>query len=168
MSQPITATQLGVQTGLSSDQCSYLICKLTTQKMLVCLNLNSRRSRLYWLTKKGVSKQQELRSNADDVAHDFPDIDWDAYGHVCFSHRSIVVRTLHEPMQPAKIKRMAWRNDSKIRFSANNCRDAIKFLKAKNVVQPVVIHKKKYLRYELTDQGRHMQRLMWQAEVKRF
>ena len=73
------------------------------------------------------------------IAHDCPNLDWQLYGDVCYSHRAAVVRVLTEPMQPAQIKRKALFKDSRIRMSANNVRDVIRLLLAKGIVEPVMV-----------------------------
>ena len=166
LTQPSTALQIARQTNESVDQARKLIGRLKSRGIVYCLNPGSPSSRLFWLTAKGKKVQSELLPNP--INHDCPNIDWTHYGAICFSHRSIVVKTLRSPMQPAAIKRVATRNDPSIRFSANNCRDAIRFLSRIHVVKPVLERKKKFPRYELTESGKHMQRLLWQAEVKRF
>jgi hypothetical protein len=101
------------------------------------------------------------------LVHDYPNLDWQLYGEVCFSHRAAVLKTLTQPMQPAHIKRRARFQDPTIRMSANNVRDVIRFLRSKRIVQPVELRKKAHPRYQLTDTGRQIQRLLLQAEVRK-
>lgn len=166
--QPVTATQISRKTGISADTCSYVLGMLSTFGLTRCLNPYARRSRLYWLTRLGKAWQRRLRELdcMPPLAHDCPDLDWTLYGDVCFSHRASVVRTLTHPMQPAEIKRRAVFQNPKTRMSANNVRDVIRFLRSKGIVRPVKIRRRAYPRYELTDTGKHMQRLLLQAEVR--
>jgi len=165
--QPVTATQLSRQMGLSSSQCSYVLERLSKHGLARCINPSARRSRLYWLTRLGKAWQRRLRhlDRLRPITHDCPDFDWQLYGEICFNHRAAVVRVLSESMQPAQIKRKALFRNSKIRISANNVRDVIRFLQAKGIVEPVVFRKRVHPLYRLTDVGKQMQRLLLQAEV---
>lgn len=165
--QPITATQLSRQTGISVDGCSYVLVKLAAHRLVRCLNPLARRSRLYWLTRLGKAWQRRLREldGMHLMRHDFPDLDWSLYGDVCYSHRAAVIKCLSQPMQPAQIKRVARSRNPNTRMSANNVRDVIRFLRANRIAQPVWLKKKAHPRYQLTDVGRQMQRLLLQAEV---
>ncbi len=49
--------------------------------------------------------------------------------------------------------------------TANNVRDVIRFLRSTEIVQPIKVIKKAHLHYELTEQGKHFQRLLRQAEL---
>ena len=101
------------------------------------------------------------------ITHDYPDLDWTLYGDVCYSHRAAVIKCLNQPMQPAQIKRRALFQNPDIKMSAGNVRDVLRSLRTKGVVQPVKPEKKAHPRYQLTDVGTHMQRLLLQAEVRK-
>lgn len=168
LAQPLTTAQMVHKFDVPSSRSKYTITRLTGPSLLHCLNPHAQRHRLFWLTIDGVHEQRDLRE-CDGLAalrHDTPDIDWHLYGNVCFSHRAIVIKTLWEPMQPCQIKRRALLHNAAIRFSANNCRDVIRFLKAEGVVRPVQFKRRKHLRYELTPTGLHFRRLLQQAEVR--
>jgi len=169
LSQPATAKQLARQMGISLDRCSYILGRLAALGLARCLNPFSRRSRLYWLTRLGRAWQRRLREldRMPPLVHDCPDLDWQLYGEVCYSHRAAVIRTLSQPMQPAQIKRRALFHNPKIRMSANNVRDVIRLLKAEGIVRPVKLKRRAHPQYELTDTGRQMQRLLAQAEARR-
>ncbi|MFC1780851.1 hypothetical protein ACFLZ8_01125 [Planctomycetota bacterium] len=94
------------------------------------------------------------------MAKDLPDIDWELYGWVCFSHRAAIIKALTESMQPAKIKHRAKQQNPKIKMSANNVRDIIKLFLEKEIVEPVKVGKRAHLRYELTELGRNIQGLL--------
>ena len=134
--------------------------------LVECLNPAARRSRVNWLTELGVVCQGELvkSKGLTEVKHDFPRVDWEAYGWICFSHRSAVVKALTRPMQPATIKRVGRFRDPQIRMSANNVRDIIRLFLERGIVQKVSIRGKAHPRYELTEMGRKMQDLLFSAE----
>ena len=92
------------------------------------------------------------------------DVDWEVYGWLCFSHRSVVLRALTEPMQPAKIKRKIRSRHPNARISANNVRDVIRLFLAKGIVRQVFTKKQSLPRYELTELGCVYQRLLNQAD----
>jgi hypothetical protein len=160
--QPMTAKQLAMAHQLRSDVCSRILSHLLIYGLVTCLNPWARRSRLYWLTACGQTCQRKLLElrYAKSLHHDLPLIDWSVYGWLCFSHRAAIVKALIRPMQPSEIKRRAKLNDSKLRMSANNVRDAIRLLLAKGVVVPVRMIGKSHMRYALTDTGRIMRDLL--------
>ncbi len=165
--QPLTAKQLAKRIGLTFDECREVVRRLSSHGFLKCLNPEARRSRVYWLTTLGVRFQKKLaRENQHALAEHFvPEIDWDLYGSQCYSHRSTIIETLTEPMQPAMIKRRARQHDHSLRLSGNNARDIVRDFRKRGIVQSVEIRKKAHLRYELTEQGKIFQQLLWQAEA---
>ncbi len=167
MTQPMTATQVAGRRHRLAKHCTYLFCKLESRGLVRCLNPKANQSRLYWLTEAGKKQQRALRQKRGlpPARHDFPVIDWEQYGSVCFSHRTTVVKTLSEPMQPSKIKRKAFFRDSTIRMSANNVRDVIRYFLKQGIVEPITLPKKAHPLYGLTEIGRHFRRLLVQAEV---
>ncbi len=166
MHQPLTALQISRRTGLSFDTCRDLIPRLASRGIVRCLNGNARRSRLYWLTQRGKTVQAQLTgltpSNTPDSA--IGSTDWELYGSVCFSHRSEIIKTLTEPLQPSEIKRRARSRNPDLRMSANNVRNVIRLFLAQGIVRPVRVRKKAHLRYELTELGRTFQALLRSAE----
>lgn len=165
--QPVTATQLSRRVQLDRDECGFVLTELTVHNLVTCLNSRARRSRLFWLTDQGHVLQRQLRQQQGLAPHtfDFPVIDWDAYGFVCYRHRAAIVRALTEPLQPAAIKRRARVRDGTLRMSANNVRDALRELRQHGIVRPIRVKRFAHFRYELTDLGRCCQFLLRRAEV---
>lgn len=168
MVQPVTARQLSQMANYSVMQCVQVVATLRNAALVYCVNPDARRSRLYFLTKKGVREQRKLRQAAklSVLTHDLPDIDWGLYGWVCFSHRSLVITTLTKPMPPFRIKRVAYGNNPRVRFSSDNCRVVIYDFLAHGIVRRVKAKGRRYVCYELTKLGLHMQRLLWQTNVR--
>ncbi len=165
--QPLTGKHIGRRTGIPIDTCSYVVAKLVTKGLLTCLNPEARNSRLYWLTDLGAQCRKKLHQ---DLAlayeeHDLPSIDWSLYGWICFSHRSIVMKTLAVPMQPSEIKRVIRKKKTGMKISANNIRDVVKLLLEKGIVQKVFVRKKAHPKYELTDSGNQLRELLIQSEI---
>lgn len=167
LKMPLTAKQLAKKTGIPADTCSYIVAKLTAKGVLTCLNPNAGNSRIYWLTDSGRSCRKQLCQDLNIPYEEYEDIDsvnWDLFGWICFSHRSIVIRTLISPMQPSEIKRQIRIQKPKTKISANNIRDVIRLFKAKGIVQPVKIRKKAHPKYELTESGIKLRQLLIKAE----
>ena len=167
ITQPMTARQIARKTDIPVDTCSGLTAKLLDQGLLTCLNPAQRNSRLYWITGVGAKCKNQLCQDLDLCYKEFDvsNTDWQLYGWVCFKHRSAVIRTLSCPMQPSEIKRFLRIHHPNMKISANNVRDVIKLLLAKNIVRPVKIRKKAHLRYELTDLGNQLRKLLLQAQA---
>lgn len=166
LKQPMTAKQIVKWSDNTLDGCSHLLHILTKKGLVYCLNPRSRNSRLYWITNLGKSCRRQIQQ-AQSIAigkYDFPSVNWEIYGWVCYSHRATIIKTLTEPMQPAQIKRKARLQNPHLRMSANNTRDVIRLFLKKGIVRPVKIRKKAHLRYELSDQGKKMQELLVKAE----
>lgn len=162
LKQPSTAKQLARQHSLSLDSCCSLLLELGVYGLLTCLNPPARRSRVYWLTTLGEDAQRALRhqQGLSPPVRDFPEVDWDLYGWVCFTHRSAIIRSMHGAMQPAAIRRRACQQTASLRMSANNTRDVMRLFLAKGIVCTVRIRKKKHLRYELTATGMQLRALL--------
>jgi len=167
LKQPMTALQLSKHTGMPLDCCSYVLNELSLYKLLKCMNPQSKRSRLYWLTNMGRQCQKELLKENDlpGIAYDFPNVDWELYGWICYSHRAAIIRALTEPLQPAAIKRRAKLRNPDLKMSANNVRDVIKLFLQKGIVEPVKDRKKAHLKYELTELGEKLQNLLMESGV---
>ena len=165
--QPLTGKQIGKRTGIPIDTCSYVVAKLVTKGLLTCLNQEARNSRLYWLTELGRQCRKRLHQDLGLAyeEYDLPSIDWSLYGWMCFSHRSIVMKTLTIPMQPSEIKRVIRKRKTGMKISANNIRDVVKLLLEKQIVQKVFVRKKAHPRYELTDSGIQFRQLLIQSEM---
>jgi len=170
MSQPITAQQLASRESISLDAAGNAISELANNGLVYCLNSSFSKSRLYWLTMLGTMCQKRLRKEHGlvPIIHDFPDIDWDLYGSVCFSQRSAVIKTLKEPLQPATIKRKALARDPKLRMSANNVRDIIRVFLEKGLVVPVKVRRKAHRRFELTEMGKKIRELLLRLDEPKW
>jgi len=168
--QPMTAKQVGKKTRLSPDTGSHLLRRMAAKGLVVCVNPDARCSRLYRLTEPGRACRDRIRRDLAlprdaGPALEFDRVDWRLYGWVCFSHRAIVIRTLTRPMQPAEVKRIIRARKPHIKISANNIRDVVKLLSARGMVKSVKVPRKAHLRYELTDLGRQLQKLLIRAEM---
>jgi len=164
--QPMTATQLARNLEMNRDCCSDVLWELSVYQLVECLNPNARRSRLYWLTELGKECQGRLRASLrkESLKYDFPSADWDLYGWCCFSHRSAIIKALEEPLQPAAVKRKARFQNPDIRMSANNVRDIIRLLLEKRIVIKVPPKGKVRPKYELTEDGKDLQVLLWESQ----
>jgi len=161
----MTAIQLSRRLELKRYSCMSALRELAQRGLMVCLNPTARQSRLYWLTEAGVRAQNRLRREdaATPLVHDVPDVNWEQYGFVCYSHRAVIVSVLTEPLQAATIKRRARRRWSDLRMSANNVRDAVKLLRAAGIVRVVRVRRRKHPHYELVEACRGFPRLLGQA-----
>ena len=166
LKQPLTATQLSRLTDMTLKSCMSVLAELVIYGLARCLNTRSRRSRVYWLSELGALCQQELCSenNLPPRKHDLPEVDWELYGWVCYSHRSTIIKTLTRPMQPATIKRRALFENPELRMSANNVRDVIRLFLARGIVRRVRIKHKAHVHYELTGKGKTLKALLLGAE----
>lgn len=167
LKMPLTAKQLAKKTDIPADTCSYIVANLNTKGVLTCLNPNAGNSRLYWTTDSGRSCRKQLCQDLNIPYEEYEDVDsvnWDLFGWVCFSHRSIVIRTLTHSMQPSEIKRQIRSQKPNTKISANNVRDIIRLFKTKGIVQPLKIRKKAHPRYELTESGTKLRQLLIKAE----
>jgi len=160
----MTATQLSRRAGLNHDACRRILGELAQHGILSCLNPTARRSRVYWFSSLGTSAVKRFPECEHHFTDDYSTIDWNLYGWVCYRHRAAILKTLTEPMQPAKIKRKARSRDPTLRMSANNTRDTIRLFRERGIVQPVHVRKKAHARYELTEFGRVLRRLILRAE----
>jgi predicted transcriptional regulator len=165
--QPLISRQISKKTGIPTNTCSYVIAQFVDKGLLVCLNSDARNSRLYWLTEKGrqCRKKLFLALNQTYKEPELPEIDWQLYGWVCFSHRSAIIKALTHPMQPSEIKRLFRLQGTHIRISANNIRDIVRLFLGKRIVRPVKVKKRAHLLYELTDLGIKLRLLLIQADA---
>jgi DNA-binding HxlR family transcriptional regulator len=131
------------------------------------LNPEAVNSRIHWVTDSGSKVQSKLQKemNIIPVETDFHSVNWVLYGWLCYNHRSIVLRTLTEPMQPSEIRRRIRHKFPKAKISANNVRDVIRLFKKRGIVQKVFLRKKAHPKYELTETGLQLQKLLNQAET---
>ncbi len=160
--QPLTAKQLAFKTGIPVNTCGYLLLKLAKNNLVTCLNPSAGSSRLYWLTNSGKRHQKYIckKMSLPYKECSLPCIDWALYGRICFNQRCAVIKTLTEPMQPARIKQVLRLQRPNIKISANNIRDVIRFLSSEKIVRPVKVRKKAHPRYELTESGLIFRRLL--------
>lgn len=165
--QPLTATHIARRTDINLDSCLHLLWGLTVYGVIYCLNKGTRYNRLHWLTELGKLCQRKLRETLalQPLAHRFPNISWDLFSSVCYSHRSAVIKTIHGPMQAAVIKRKALFQNPQLRMSANNVRDVIQYLLEKGIVARIQIKRRAHPRYELTDFGEVFRELLVGARV---
>lgn len=163
---PLTAKQLARKISIPIDTCSYILSKLFSKKLVICLNPVSQNSRLYWLSEEGKDCQKELYLDSNLPYEDckIPDINWQEYGWLCFSHRSLVLKTMNSPMQPSEIKRYFRVHKPSAKISANNIRDVMRLLQTKGMVRSVKVRKKAHCRYELTEAGTVYRQLLIQAD----
>ena len=164
--QPVTADQLSRRKGVSLDSASSALRELSKVGLLYCLNPASRTSRLYWLTALGQKCQRNLLQEDGQLKpdHDLPEVDWKLYGWTCYRHRSAILKVLKLPLQPATIKRVAFRQDPDLRMSANNVRDIIRLFEKKGIVSRIAVRKKKHPRYALTALGEKLRTLHLSAD----
>ena len=165
--QPLTTAQLAFRTRMKTNRCNDIVRTMAAQGLISCLNPLARRSRVYWLTARGLKRREPLAPRPLDRTFpaDIEEIDWDLYGWLCYSHRSAVLKALEKPLNAASVKRAARFRDPEIRMSANNARDVLRLFLRKGVTtransplcRPV---------YELTDQGETFQTLLLRAETR--
>lgn len=117
------------------------------------------------MTDTGQKCQRRLlkENGQHSLVYDFPNVDWQLYGWVCYSHRAAIIKALVEPMQPATIKRKAKSQDPGLRMSANNVRDVIRLFLSRGIVQAIRFRKKVHPCYELTELGKKLQNLLLEA-----
>lgn len=170
MNQPLTAKQWSGKTGIIVPHVGQLFQVGQKLGLLKCLNPKAQRSRLYFLTFNGLKQQKKLRASLllPKLKHDTPDINWKLYGRCIYSQRSVVIKTIDEPMQPSQIRRYAVINNPKLKMSSNNVRDIIYWLEKQNIVTAVKVKRKAYKHYVLTEIGKNIKRLLQQAEVTFF
>ena len=163
--QPATATQLAKRTGFPRRQCSDILSCLLRHSLVTCLSPNAIRCRLYWVTRRGQVLRSKLDPSSESKVLEFPVVPWDLYSSVCHGHRAAVIKAMSEPMQPAEIRRKACFRDASLRMSSNNTRDLMRYLLRTSIVEPVKVRKRSHLRYQLTDLGRDIQKLLQRAEA---
>lgn len=166
MSQPLTAVQVSRRTSWSLDACCHLFGDLREQGLAACLNRDSRRYRLFWLTDDGMSCQGRLRkrSGLRSLRHEFPAVAWTLYGDMCFSHRAAIITALSEPLGAAAIRRRARHRSPDLRMSGSNTRGALSDLRRRGVVRTVHFDDERWSRFDLTPTGKKIRALLLGAE----
>lgn len=169
-SQPMTAHQWAVGLGRTLNACNYVLWELAKRKVVFCLNPSAKRSRVYWLSGVGVKLQRRLRRDNDlpVLKHDFPQVNWDTYGWVCFSHRSTAILTLKYPMQASAMKRKACFENPRLRMGCDNARRLIRSFHKKGIVRQVWLRKRAFPLYELTELGTELSTLLFRAKMPPF
>ena len=167
MHQPLTSLQLSKRVDLGHDRCMDTIGRLSERRVVECLNEPANRHRLFWLTSVGRTIQAKARKSRDQdpLPHDFPVVPWGVYGQVCSRHRSAVVRSLTEALQPSTIRRRALHHNPALRMSANNCRGVVKALLDLDLVSRIQLPRERHPRYELTALGSQIRTLLLNAEA---
>ncbi len=165
LAQPMTAIQLVKKLNLKAHTCMSTLRELERHGLLACLNQDARQNRIYWLSKIGLRLQRELRKETGlgELEHFVPDVNWDLYGQVCFGHRAAIISVLGEPMQAAKLRRKACSQNPRLRMSANNARDALRFFSEKGIVERIHVRKKVHPHFVLTKHCLPFQKLLQQA-----
>ena len=160
--QPLTATHIARRTGITLDACLNLVWGMTLYGILYCLNPDTRYNRLHWLTNLGKGCQRRLRQRlaSRPLVYRLPDMPWDLFSSLCYSHRTSILKALHGPMQAAEVKRKALFQDARLRMSANNVRDVMRYLLEHGIVRRVMIEKRSHPRYELTELGKTFKELL--------
>ncbi len=164
--QPMTVRQISLKTKIREDGCSFILQELSRCDIVQCLNPRVKRSRLYWLTQKGINCQQFLFKQTHKAAptYDFPNVDWELYGWVCFNHRSSIIKVMTEPMNPASIRRKIYRQYPTIKISANNVLDILRLFVKKAIAESVYQEKSARASYQLTELGQKLQKLLWRYD----
>lgn len=165
--QPLTATQIAQRTDIALNACLHLLWGFTLYEILYCVNEGSCYSKLYWPTDLGKACQRKLRESLAmrQLKHCFPNIKWDLFSSVCYSHRSAVIKAIHGQVQAAEIKRKALSQSPKLRMSANNVRDVVQYLLRQGIVQKVKIRRMRHPRYQLTELGKTFRELLVGVKV---
>lgn len=160
--QPMTAKQLAHNSQMREDCSSYVLQELLSRRLVYCLNPESRRSRLYWLTDKGKRYRKKIMSNHGLCVQtpEVPVVDWELYGWVCYNHRAAVIIVLTEPLQPAQVRRKIKQQFADIKISANNVGDILRLFIKKGIIKRVTVNKKAHRRYKLTEPGKQFQILL--------
>lgn len=167
--QPLTVAQIAGRESLNLDRAGYLVWEFATHKVVVCLNSSAKQCRVYGLSALGLKCQRRVRErlHLPESQPEFPEVNWDIYGWVCYRHRSAIVKALDHPMNPVQIKRRARMRDERTRMSANNVRDALGPMQGRGVVNKVEYPDERHPRYELTRVGRSCRELLLAAESYR-
>lgn len=157
--QPLTVKQLCSRTQLTLGAGSHVLWELQVYGLVQCLNARSNKSRVYWFTHLGLACRRQLLIDLGLPAVDpiVPDLPWDLLGWLSFRHRQVVLEHCGAtPEQVCAIRRRARRHVAAIRMSTNNCRDVVKALEAKGIVERVHVLGKAHPRFRLTALGTNL------------
>lgn len=168
MALPMTPKQLSVKTGIPLHICSYTLAKFFAKNLAICFNPDARNNRVYMLSELGKEFHFFFGSNSSPSQNscDIPDVDWELYGWLCYSHRSAIIKVLDRQMRSSEIKRTLRLYRPDVKISANNVRDVMKLLLAKNIVQKILGKNKKHPQYDLTMQGQLLRKVLLAVELK--
>ncbi len=161
ISQPRSVSQLASHLAMKRDRCSQMMRRARKTGLVVCVNSQSSRTRVYAPTAEGL---MVLHSQALPLASG-PMDDWRDFAFVASSHRRAVVLAMEGPMQAAAIKRRARYLDPTVRMSANNVRDVLGALLTQDIVREVWLRKRAHRRFELTAKGIRLQEQLRRAET---
>ena len=160
--QPLTATHVARRTGIKRDSGHHYLRALMQWRLVQCVNQETRHNRLYWLTERGERYQRKLLTErgSPQLRHRNPDVPWDVYSAVCYRHRSAVIEAMLGQLQACEIKKRSLARDPKVRMSANNVRDVIRYLLDQQIVRKVQVRRSRHPRYELTELGSEFKQLL--------
>lgn len=166
LAQPVTAKQISTRMQIKLDAARFWLQGLAQRDYLYCLNETARRSRLFWLTSRGLSCQEKLRGLHDlaPLKHQFPLVDWNLYGWTCFSQRSAIMKAAQEKTRPAQIRRRARSQDLNVRMTTVHICRGIKGLVKKGMLRKIEGKKGRPM-YVLTKLGREVQSLHCKADT---
>ena len=165
--QPSTASQLARVIDARQGQCSRALSQLEARSLAFCLTPSVQRSRIFWLTSLGLSCQRTIRSRLflPPLLHSFQELDWRLYSWVIYRHRSAILKAFQGPMTPSDIKRRAMSQSCELRISGNNVRDILKLFIERGIVTRIPRRRRHRAQFELTETGKQLQDLLWQAEI---
>jgi hypothetical protein len=152
---------------MSLSRSSHVLRELSVYQIVRCLTRETRRSRVYALTENGVRCRERLTGDRTEAAAR-PMLDyriWHLLSWVSFRHRSAMLKAMDRPLQPCAVKRRARFLIPDLRMSATNCRDSMRLFVERGIARPVWLRKHRHPQYELTEVGRQLQRLLWEAEA---
>lgn len=159
--QPRTVRQLAEQLEVERDTCSERLRSARRRGLVVCVNAESPRTRVYALTGEG----HRRLAGADVIPLGEGRMDdWRDFAFVSSRHRSAVIKAMEGPMQAAAIKRRARYLDPGVRMSANNVRDVLRVLLRRRLVRVAWVRRRAHPHFELTALGCRLQHLLRRAD----
>ncbi len=166
LSQPLTATQIAKRTQMARDHVSDVVRELGIYKLCYCCNPESVRGRVVTLTKLGRKCRERLlrRYKLTELPCHTGEVDCNLLGWAVFRHRASVIKVLDRPMRAVTARKLAISKDSELRMSSNNARDVLKLVVKNGIAEAVEERKQAHPIYQLTDAGRQVQTLLYQAE----
>ena len=167
LSQPLTATQIAKRTQMARDHVSDVLRELSIYKLCCCCNPESVRGRVFTLTKLGRKCRERLlkKYKLTELPCHTGKVDCSLLGWAVFRHRASVIKILDRPMRAVTARKLAISRDSELRMSSNNARDILKLIVKNGIAKAVEERKQARPIYELTDAGRQLQMLLYQADT---